>query len=792
MSDSLEYFVGGALQELDLGESMGEQPGLVIGHYKLVRCLGQGGFGAVWLAEQSQPVRREVALKIIKLGMDTREVTARFELERQALAVMDHPGIAKVFDAGATPSGRPYFVMELVRGEPVTRHCDARTLSLSERLELFIEVCHAVQHAHQKGVIHRDLKPSNILVAEMGNEVVPKVIDFGIAKATAGGRLIEQTLVTRADRLMGTPAYMSPEQSEGGLGVDIDTRTDIYSLGVVLYELVTGQVPWERKDAKSRDVKRPSTVLRSLHREELKKIATARQTEAARLIGQVRSDLDWIVVKALEQDRERRYDSADALAADLLAFLEHRPVTARPPTAWYLMRRFARRNRVATVATAVVVLALLAGVTASTLMYLRAQQELERSRQVTQFLKDTLGHARASKSLGRDSTMMLEILDQTAKRVGQDLKNQPRVEAELRAVISQAYLDLGYYDQAHEQSAAALELERSFGMSDRPSLAEALHFGALHLHEFGKPKEAEQQMREALEMKQRLYGERDHRTLSTQVELGWILMRWGRAREAEPEARMAFEQWRKYPDDPLLHLSPNLMAAILHHLKRHEESLEVVKEHLAALRKLYGNEHPTVANCLGNLGMQYCRMERFDEAAAPFEEAMRQEAKFFKAERRPNLWYLLRGMQRVEGGRKNWEAQMRYAREAFDEVKKFHPAGHQHYQWTAEDLGKVLLEHAERAVVDDPQLCLVYVDELLRAEDFAGVVKGASGWVDCVRAEAMAVVHADRREEAQEIFARGIAALRAKSKSKPADVDKRRLIKAEAMNLAKVLTVPKT
>ncbi|HRJ11273.1 MAG TPA: serine/threonine-protein kinase, partial [Prosthecobacter sp.] len=353
MPDTLQSFVEEAFRELAADDAPtlpleerlcgGENAGDVIGRYTLVEKLGEGGFGSVWRAEQERPVRREVALKIIKLGMDTREVIARFEVERQALAVMEHPGIAKVFDAGATVSGRPFFVMELVRGTPLTQFCEEAAMPLPERLELFIQVCQAVQHAHQKGVIHRDLKPSNILVTGADGRPLPKVIDFGIAKAAAGTPLTDNTLVTRADRLMGTPAYMSPEQSETGM--DLDTRTDIYSLGVLLYELLTGQVPFaagpDGKSTRGRDPQRPSTRIRSFTAEQMRRLAAGRGTDGPRLIGQVKGDLDWIAMKALEADRARRYDSANALAEDLRAFLERRPVQARPPTAWYLARRFA-------------------------------------------------------------------------------------------------------------------------------------------------------------------------------------------------------------------------------------------------------------------------------------------------------------------------------------------------------------------------------------------------------------------------------------------------------------------
>jgi serine/threonine protein kinase len=351
MSDALANFVIDAFKALEastnepggeaVSPSESEQAGATIGRYRLLERLGEGGFGTVWKAEQTQPVRRLVALKIVKLGMDTREVVARFEAERQALALLDHPSIAKVFDAGATPTGRPYFVMELVHGEPITRHCAREKLSLRERLELFIEVCRAVQHAHQKGIIHRDLKPSNLLVSLVDGKSAPKVIDFGIAKATGGERLTEQSFVTRADRLIGTPAYMSPEQAQPGLG--LDTRTDIYSLGVALYELLTGEVPYkpgpDGRLQRDHTAQRPSTRLRSLTAEELARVAETRRLEGPKLIGQVKGDLDWIVMKAIEEDPARRYESATALAEDLRRFLSREPVSARPPTTSCPLRR---------------------------------------------------------------------------------------------------------------------------------------------------------------------------------------------------------------------------------------------------------------------------------------------------------------------------------------------------------------------------------------------------------------------------------------------------------------------
>ncbi len=375
----------GIIAEISPDEGLGNR----IGNYKLLQKIGEGGCGVVYMAEQEKPVRRRIALKIIKLGMDTKSVIARFEAEQQALAMMDHPNIARVLDAGATETGRPFFVMELVRGVKITQYCDENNLDTRQRLELFIQTCQAIQHAHQKGIIHRDIKPSNVLVTLHDGMPVPKVIDFGIAKAI-DSRLTDKTLFTAFEQIIGTPAYMSPEQAEMS-GLDIDTRSDIYSLGVLLYELLTSKTPFDpkelleqgvdgmRRQLREQEPRRPSTMVTTLQAAELVATARNRHAEPPKLISMLSGDLDWIVMKSLEKDRRRRYETANGLAMDIRRYLDNAPVVARPPTRLYLIEKLIRRNKVLFSAGCAVAAALIIGLGTSTRLYFLEKAALQRA-----------------------------------------------------------------------------------------------------------------------------------------------------------------------------------------------------------------------------------------------------------------------------------------------------------------------------------------------------------------------------------------------------------------------------
>ena len=627
---------------------IGEKPGDRIGRYKLLQQIGEGGCGVVFMAEQEVPVRRLVALKVIKPGMDTKSVIARFEAERQALAMMDHPNIAKVFDAGATESGRPYFVMELVRGTKITTYCDQNSLTTNARLDLFIQVCQAVQHAHQKGIIHRDIKPSNIMVTTTAEgAALPVVIDFGIAKATTNQQLTDKTLFTAFEMLVGTPAYMSPEQA-ALTNVDVDTRSDIYSLGVLLYELLTGSTPFNggelhkagldeiRRIIREEEPVTPSTRLSKLTGEDLTSVALRRQSEAPKLIRAVSGDLDWIVMKALEKNPCRRYETANGLALDVKRFLADEPVSARPPSKLYRFQKILIRNKLLFLGISVIAVLLVASLIVIAASLAREQQarrnavrDKQKAEQVTRFLEDMLQGVGPSVALGRDTIMLREILDRTAERVGREMTNQPAVEAELRSLIGRLYFEIGIYDQAEAMHRAALVLNRELFGSESQEVAASLNSLGLALDKRGRAVEAESPLREALGIRRRLFGHEHADVASSLNDLATALRHQKKLAEAEAFTREALGIRQKLFGNDSLEVADTLhnLAIVLGDEGKRAECEATAREMLAMRRRLLGEEHPLVAAALADVAWAATVSDKLGEAQSAGEQALTMQRK---------------------------------------------------------------------------------------------------------------------------------------------------------------------
>jgi serine/threonine protein kinase/tetratricopeptide (TPR) repeat protein len=620
-----------------------------IGSYRLLQRIGEGGMGEVWLAEQQRPVRRQVALKVIKAGMDTRQVIARFEAERQALAMMDHPGIATVFDGGATLEGRPYFAMEYVKGEPITLYCDRHRLSPHERLLLFIQVCEAVQHAHQKGVIHRDLKPSNVLVTILDDHPVPKVIDFGVAKATSQS-LTERSLVTELGALIGTPEYMSPEQAEMS-GLDVDTRTDVYALGVILYELLTGTLPFDRKmlreagwdeirrTIREKDPPPPSARITALGPASTES-AQNRHSEPARLASQLRGDLDWITMRALDKDRTRRYATANALAADVRRHLDHEPVTAGPPSTIYRARKFVRRHRVGVSVAAglLVLLVIFAGTMAVQARRIarerdRANREAETARQVSSFLTGLFEVSRPSEAVANSLTAR-QILDTGAQRIQQDLKAQPEIQAALIGTMGKAYRSLGLFKQAERLHDQALTLHRQLHGPQSTEAASSLVLLADALERQGKYQDAEQLSRQAIEFFRGHPGSNETALGRALIALAWTLNGQGKAAEAEAAAREARTLYDRVPNASLeeFYACAGILGAVLTAKADWSGAERAFSEQLEYARRDHGPRHPQAILALGNVASIWVQQRNLTKAEAAYREIVMLERQQFGAE----------------------------------------------------------------------------------------------------------------------------------------------------------------
>ncbi len=613
---------------------------LIDGKYKLLEELGSGGMGVVYLADQVAPVRRRVALKIIKLGMDTRQVVARFETERQALAVMDHPNIAKVLDAGATETGRPYFVMELARGVPITDYCDRHKLPTRDRLRLFVAVCQAVQHAHQKGIIHRDLKPSNILVVIQEDRPVPKIIDFGIAKAT-DHRLAQRTMFTEQGQLIGTPEYMSPEQAEMS-GLDVDTRTDIYSLGVILYELLVGALPFDSQKLRSagfgeiqriiRETDPPKASTRLCTAKDTRaEVAARRGTDPRSLLRLLRGDLDWITMKAMAKDRTQRYSTASELAADIERHLRHEPVSAGPPSVVYKIRKYIRRHKLGVAAATVVVMAVLIGTAGTSIGLLRAVraerkavEEAATAKRVSDFLVDLFNVSDPSEARGNTITAR-EILDKGATQIDRELEDQPAIRARLMETIGTVYRSLGLYEQAGSILEKALRLKRAKYGDNDISVADTLHSLGVVYDDQGKYEEAASLFRQSLDIRSAKLGPDDPEVARSLNSLAIVRWNQGKYDEAEPllERSLAIKEKALGPDDPSLANTLINLGVLKDSQQKYDEAETLFKRALAISEKKLGADHPDLGTILNNLGSLYEKQGRRAEAEPLYARSLK-------------------------------------------------------------------------------------------------------------------------------------------------------------------------
>jgi eukaryotic-like serine/threonine-protein kinase len=630
-----------------------------IGPYRLIQQVGEGGMGEVWLAEQTKPVRRHVALKVIKAGMDTAQVVVRFDAERQALAMMDHPAIARVFDGGATPNGRPYFVMEYVRGEPIHQYCQRHKSPIAQRLALFMQVCEGVQHAHQKGIIHRDLKPSNVLVAIQDDKPVPKIIDFGVAKATTQ-TLTDSTLYTELGQIIGTPEYMSPEQAEN-TGLDVDTRTDVYALGVILYELLTGTLPFDSKTLRSkgveelrrtiREVDPPRPSQRLATRAAAPEATAQVKDEATRAIPMVRGDLDWITMKTLEKDRTRRYGAASDLAADIRRHLEYQPVVAGPPSQVYRLKKFVRRNRfgVAAAATLVALLAFLAATMTVQAQRIarerdrtaqeadRANREASAARQVSDFLVGLFAVSDPSEARGNSLTAR-EVLDTGVARIEKDLTSQPEIQARLMETMGTVYTSLGLYRDSEPLLRRAVQTNRRTLGNEHLSTLKSLHQLADLLWYEGRQIESEQSRyfaeaeRLYLEVeagRRKVLGEAHADTLKVQSDIASLYSLQKRLDEAERLARKTLElQTRTLgTDHPDTRISEVTLQNIYFQQGRFSEAEVLARRVLESSQRRFGQEHPSTLTDMHNLSTIVDRLKRYDEAEKLYLRTIESKAK---------------------------------------------------------------------------------------------------------------------------------------------------------------------
>ncbi len=659
------------------GASVLERPGVIIaGKYKLLQQIGEGGMGSVWMADQTEPVKRRVAVKLIRAERGSSStILARFEAERQAIALMDHPHIARLLDAGTTDDGSPFFVMELVKGVPLTEFCDAHQLTILERLQLFQQICSAVQHAHQKGIIHRDLKPTNILIESHDNKPVPKVIDFGLAKATSGMQLTENTLFTALGTVAGTPLYMAPEQAKFN-AIDVDTRADVYSLGVILYELLTGTTPIERETFKKaafdemlrtiREEEPPTPSKRLSSAESKPSVAANRRLEPAKLGGFVRGELDWIVMKALSKERERRYETANGFAKDIERFLNHEPVQAGPPSSAYRLRKFVRRNRPQVIAASLVLLALLAGMVGTTLGLFEAkrQEDIARSEAAEKELarqaeaeerkmadaakadaqaKEAEANAvvaffqnkvfAAARPKGQDGGLGKEVSLRDAivaslPALGQGFAAQPLVEARLRLALGKTFFYLAEHEQARDQFEQSRALCTRHRGPDHPDTLSSMHNLASSYAALNRPAEALKLDEEVLEIRKRVLPKDHLDTLTSMSNLSTSYAALNRPAEALKLREEVLEILKRVlpKDHPETLAGMHNLANSYADLNRPGEALKLYEEVLAIQKRVLPKDHPDTLKSMGALAESLIKLDRGAEAIPLIDECVAKAA----------------------------------------------------------------------------------------------------------------------------------------------------------------------